>query len=101
MESNKFKSIVNELMVVTVRKIPNSSKFYDASDEDNLKLRSKGKTDQCLKCHDVVENRKTTISKERRATPYPIWMEKCHTCGLKWKLENRHLTTRQDEINSL
>jgi NAD-dependent dihydropyrimidine dehydrogenase PreA subunit len=101
MESNKFESIVDQLTVVTVRKSPATNKFYDATVEDNLLLKVKHKAVQCGKCHDIVEGRKTTISKERRATPYPVWMEKCHTCGLKWKVENRQLPTRQAKIKSL
>ena len=103
MEPKKFKSIVDELMVLTSRKMPNRRQFYDANDQDNLKLKCRTRTDQCGRCFQQVENQVITISKERRTTTHPIWMKKCNVCNDKWNLPIKitNNSTRQDEIKSL
>ena len=103
MEPNKFKSIVDDLTVLTVRNSNNTNRNAKFRLEDNLIPKCKPHQGQCHRCDQPVVNQVITISKERRTTVYATWMEKCNICKQKWNLPIKitNNSTRQDEIKSL
>ena len=78
MEPKKFKSIVDDLTVLTIRNFKNANWNAKTHIEDNLIPKCKPHQGQCHKCNEPVVNQVITISKERRTTSRPIWMEKCN-----------------------
>lgn len=103
MDPTKFKSIVDDLTVLTVRNPKNTNWNAKFHIEDNLVPRCKPHQGLCHRCKEPVVNQVITISKERRTTPYAVWMEKCSVCKQKWNLPTKRINnpTRQDEIKSL